>query len=125
MPFPFRESRVGRGRVTDETAPVELLVPDHPFFQSPNRLSAADWEGWVQERGHYFLEIDEGSPYRDLIRLEDPWSFNAGKKGGALVEAKVGKGRWTYVGLGLFRQLPAGVPGAWRLLANLVSAEID
>ena len=60
-------------------------------------------------------------PNQDLIELEDPWPYNAGPKRGALVEARVGAGRWVYVGLGFFRQLPAGVPGAYRLFANLLS----
>jgi hypothetical protein len=59
--------------------------------------------------------------YQDLLELEDPWPYNAGKQRGALVEAKVGEGRWIYCGLALFRQLPAAVPGAHRLLANLVA----
>ena len=78
--------------------------------------------GWVQERGLYFLDFaDEDERYQDLIELEDPWPYNAGAKGGALVEVEMGEGRWIYVGLGLFRQLPAGVPGAYRLLANLMA----
>ncbi|MCA9319759.1 MAG: hypothetical protein KDB53_03440, partial [Planctomycetes bacterium] len=117
---PFPGLRVGHGRVTDETAPIRKLVPDHPVFQQPNLLTDADWEGWVQERGLYFLELSDPR-YVDLVETEDPFPFNAGPKRGALVEARHGKGRWCYVGLGLFRQLRAGVPGAWRLLANLVS----
>lgn len=116
-PYPVQ---VGYGRVTDETAPVRVLVPNHPLFQVPNRITDRDWEGWVQERGLYFL--GEKSPqYRDLVSTADPFPYNAGEKLGALVEADYGKGRWLYVGLGLWRQLPAGVPGAYRLLANLLS----
>ena len=74
----------------------------------------------MQERGTYFLET--GDPrYVDLLAGADPFELNAGEKRGILVEAQVGKGTWTYVGLVLFRQVPAGVPGGWRLLANLVS----
>jgi hypothetical protein len=70
----------------------------------------------VQERGLYFLgERDSG--YTDLVELTDPFEYNKGPKGGALVEAKVGSGRWIYIGLGLWRQLPAGTPGAYLLLA--------
>jgi hypothetical protein len=99
---------------------VQVLVPDHPVFTFPNRVGDAAWAGWVQERGLYFLgEKDPG--YVDLLQMEDPFPFNRGVKRGALVEARVGKGRWIYVGLGLWRQLPAGTDGAYALLANLLS----
>jgi hypothetical protein len=116
-PYP---ARVGSGRVTDETAPVEVLVPDHPVFTRPNRIGPEAFAGWVQERGLYFL--GERDPrYTDLVRAADPFEFNQGPKTGALVEARVGKGRWIYVGLGLWRQLPAGTDGAYWLMANLLS----
>lgn len=117
---PHPGAKVGRGRVTDETAPVTVHRPNHPLFLHPNAIGESDWQGWVQERGLYFLDL-QGESYLDLIAMEDPFPFNAGVRGGALVEAEVGQGRWIYVGLGLFRQLPAGVPGAYRLLANLVA----
>ena len=107
-------------RVTDESSPVGILVPDHPALTTPNRITAATWSGWVQERGLYFLG-DRDPRYVDLLRLEDPFPFNSGPKTGALVEARVGKGRWIYVGLGLWRQLPAGTDGAYQLMANLLS----
>jgi len=111
---------VGRGRVTDETAPVNVLVPNHPVFNVPNRIDAAVWDGWVQERGLYYL--DQMDPrYVDLVSMEDPFKDNPGVKNGALVEARVGKGRWLYVGLGLWRQAPAEVEGAYKLLANLIA----
>lgn len=116
-PYP---AKVGRGRVTDENAPVEVLEPDNPVFNFPNRIDAQDWKGWVQERGLYFLgEKDER--YRDLLSTSDPFEYNAGEKLGSLVQARYGKGDWVYVGVGLWRQLPAGVEGAYRLLANLIS----
>ncbi len=74
----------------------------------------------MQERGLYFLG-ERDSRYRDLVELEDPFPNNAGPKRGALVVANYGKGRWVYVGLGLWRELPAGVDGAYQLLANLIS----
>ncbi len=86
----------------------------------PNKIREEDWQGWVQERGLYFLG-QKDARYRDLVTMQDPFPFNAGEKLGSLVEARYGKGRWIYVGLGLWRQLPAGVPGSYRLLANLVS----
>jgi LmbE family N-acetylglucosaminyl deacetylase len=120
-PYP---GKTGGGRVTDENAPVKVLVPDHPVFNTPNKLAAEDWSGWVQERGRSFFETKDAR-YVDLIEMEDPFEFNKGSKRGALVEARVGKGRWIYVGLVLSRQLDEGVPGAYRLLANLLSLRGD
>jgi LmbE family N-acetylglucosaminyl deacetylase len=118
-PYP---GRVGRERVTDENSTVRLLQPQHPVFNTPNRIADADWRGWRQERGLYFFDTVGRDPQIvDLIELEDPFPNNKGAKRGALVEAKVGQGRWIYVGLGLWRQLPAGTSGAYRLMANLVS----
>lgn len=116
-PYP---ARVGRGRVSDETAPVTVLAPAHPVFTTPNRIGPETWEGWVQERGLYFLG-DRAPEYVDLVELADPFPYNAGPQRGALVVSGVGRGTWVYLGLGLWRQLPAGVPGAYRLLANLLS----
>lgn len=116
-PYPVKN---GTERITDEDAPVEVLVPSHPIFNVPNRIAASDWTGWVQERGTYFL-ADRDPRYVDLIRMTDPFPLNAGPKTGALVEARYGKGRWIYIGLGLWRQLPAGTGGAYRLMANLLS----
>ncbi len=116
-PYP---AEVGRGRVTDENAPVKVLQPDNPVFNAPNRIDASSWAGWVQERGLYFLG-EKDPRYVDLVSMEDPFPDNPGVKTGTLVEATVGKGRWLYVGLGLWRQAPAGVEGAYQLLANLIS----
>ncbi|MEQ1729239.1 MAG: NEW3 domain-containing protein, partial [Vicinamibacterales bacterium] len=116
-PYP---ARVSSERVTDEYAPVRQLDRDSPLFYTPNRIDAGTWKGWVQERGLYFL--GERDPrYKDLVALDEPFAYNKGEKKGALVEAQYGKGRWVYVGLGLWRELPAGVDGAYQLLANLVS----
>ena len=116
-PYP---AQVSNNRVTDELAPVRLLEPGNPVFTTPNIIDDQAWQGWVQERGLYFLG-EKDSRYRDLVELEDPFPNNKGWKRGALVEATHGKGRWIYVGLGLWRELPAGVVGAYKLLANLVS----
>jgi hypothetical protein len=116
-PYPVK---VGTDRITDENAPVEVLVPAHPVFNTPNKIGPEAWAGWVQERGTYFL--GERDPrYVDLLRSTDPFPYNPGAKTGALVEARYGKGRWIYVGLVLWRQLPAGTDGAYQLLANLLS----
>ena len=116
-PFP---AKVSANRVTDEHAPVTVLQPHHPAFTRPNRIADDAWSGWVQERGLYFLG-ERDARYTDLVELSDPFEFNKGPKRGALVEARVGRGHWVYVGLNLWRQLPAGTDGAYKLLANLVS----
>jgi hypothetical protein len=114
--------RVGRDRVTDENSVVRMLQPQHPVFNTPNKISDADWKGWRQERGLYFFDTANRDPQIvDLLELEDPFPYNKGPKRGALVEAKVGEGRWIYVGLGLWRQLPEGTDGAFRLMANLIT----
>jgi LmbE family N-acetylglucosaminyl deacetylase len=116
-PYP---AKVSSGRVTDETSAVSVLDSAHPVFNTPNKITDAAWSGWVQERGLYFLG-ERDQQYADLVEVQDPFEYNKGPKRGALVEARVGKGRWIYLGLGLWRQLPAGTPGAYELLANLLS----
>jgi hypothetical protein len=116
-PYPVR---VSDARVTDETAPVKILAPAHPVFNYPNRIDDGSWKNWVVERGRSFLG-ERAPEYVDLLQTEDPFEYNKGARTGALVEARYGKGRWIYVGLGLSRQLPAGTPGAYALLANLAS----
>ena len=111
---------MSQNRVTDENSPVTILAPNDPALTFPNRISESAWKGWVQERGLYFLG-DRDPRYRDLVQLEDPFPYNKDPKTGVLVEAAYGKGRWVYVGLGLWRQLPAGVDGAYQILANLIS----
>ena len=118
-PYP---GKVGRERVTDENAEMKVLDPGHPVFNGPNKIGRADWANWVQERGLYFFDEQGRDPnYKDLIEFTEPFAYNQGTKRGALVEARVGKGRWLYMGLGLWRQLPAGTDGAYRLMANLLS----
>jgi LmbE family N-acetylglucosaminyl deacetylase len=113
-PYPLR---ISRDRVTDETAAVTLLAPEHPALRSPNRLTAADFDGWVQERGLYFANPWDAA-YVPLLGMADP---GEPMTRGSLLVARHGEGWYVYTGLSLFRQLPAGVPGAYRLLANLVS----
>jgi hypothetical protein len=111
---------VSSNRVTDEHSPVTVLAPNDPLLTFPNRLNDDTWKDWVQERGLYFL--GERDPrYKDLVSIYEQFPLNKGEKRGALVEAQYGTGRWVYVGLGLWRELPAGVDGAYLLLANLVS----
>jgi hypothetical protein len=104
-------------RVTDETAAVNVLHPDHPVFNFPNRITNADWDGWIQERSTYHL-TDLDPRYTALLEAADPGEE---PHDGGLVYAKVGEGNYVYAGLSFFRQLPAGVPGAYRLFANLLS----
>jgi hypothetical protein len=116
-PYP---AQVSGNRVTDENAPVKVLAPAHPAFSFPNDIGPAAWANWVQERGLYFLG-EKDKKYVDLVEMTDPFKDNPGEKLGSLVEARVGNGRWLYVGLGLWRQLPAGTDGAYQILANLLS----
>ena len=104
-------------RVADENAPITVLAPDHPLFNFPNKITANDWKGWVQERGLYFLS-EWDARYTPLLAAPD----DTGKllNGGHLI-AQVGKGNYIFTGYAWFRQFPAGVPGAYRLFANLVS----
>ena len=118
-PYEMKLSReLPRYRVTDEKAPVTLLVPDDPAFTVPNRIVPADFDGWVQERGLDFASDWDAAHFTPLLACSDVGE--APLKGGLLV-ARYGRGYFVYTGLSFFRQLPAGVPGAYRLFANLVS----
>lgn len=113
-PYPFT---ISRDRVTDETAPITFVRPKHPALNLPNVISPNDFEGWVQERGIYFAtEVD--SNYTTVLSLNDP---KEKPNEGSLIVAPYGKGNFVYTGLAFFRQLPAGVPGAYRLFVNLLS----
>jgi LmbE family N-acetylglucosaminyl deacetylase len=116
-PYP---ARVSNSRVTDENGPVKILVPNDRVFNVPNKIGEDTWKGWVQERGLYFLG-EKDPKYVDLLSVEEPFPDNKGVKTGALVSTTVGKGRWLYVGLGLWRQAPAQTEGAYQLLANLIA----
>ncbi len=112
-PYPIE---LGRGRVTDETAAMETVAPGDTLLMRPNPITAADFDGWVQERGLYFAESwDER--YRPLFAAADP---DEEPLQGSLLVTEHGKGRYVYTGLSFFRQLPAGVPGAYRLFVNLL-----
>jgi len=117
-PYPLT---LGRGRVSVEEAPVEMLAPQNRLFHDPNEISARDFDRWVQERGLYFMEKWDDR-YTALLASHDPGEENL--KGGLLV-ASYGKGTYVYTGYAFFRQLPAGVPGAVRLYVNLLSAGKD
>lgn len=113
-PYPFT---ISRDRVTDEKAKVTFTKPAHPVFNYPNKILDTDFDNWVQERGIYFVS-DRDKSYESFISMNDP-----GEKptDGSLIVAKYGKGNFVYTGLSFFRQLPAGVPGAYKLFVNLMS----
>jgi len=104
-------------KVVDEASTVNLLAPDNPAFAWPNRISAADFSGWEEERGHGFMQKWDPQ-YQALVETHDP--DQDPQKGGLLL-AHYGKGIYIYDAFALYRQLPSGVPGAYRILANLVS----
>jgi len=105
-------------RITDETSPVKFLKPDDPLLNKPNKITEADFQGWVQERGLYFWSKFDDR-YTPLLAMNDPGEKDLN---GALVYTRYGKGTYIYTGLAFFRELPEGVPGAYRLFVNLISA---
>lgn len=114
-PFP---AQLSRARVSVEEAPVEILAPDSSIFHYPNTITEKDFDGWIQERGLYFMDSWDDH-FKPLLACNDPGE--ARQKGG-LLKAQYGKGIYIYTGYAFFRQLPAGVPGAVRLYVNLLSA---
>jgi LmbE family N-acetylglucosaminyl deacetylase len=113
-PFPFNISRT---RVTDEFAKVNFLQPAHPVLNFPNKITEKDFDGWVQERGIYFA--DQLDPkYQTIFSMHDEGEQD---QAGSLIIADSGKGKFVYTGLVFFRELPAAVPGAYRLLANIIA----
>ncbi|MFI5213953.1 MAG: NEW3 domain-containing protein, partial [Gemmatimonadales bacterium] len=149
-PFPLTIARP-HDRVTDENAPVRLLAPDHPLFNTPNRIGEDDWAGWVQERGLYFAHTWDPA-YRPLLEMGDPAISQSAAAGtgaelalrgsagasapeatpgqeardrlqGGLLVAHLGRGLYVYTGISFFRQLPAGVSGAYRLFVNLLGLD--
>ena len=113
-PYPFQ---ISRDRVTVEEAPMTALHPEHPVLHTPNAIGPADLEGWVQERGLYFANPFDPR-YDAIYSSHDP--AEPAREGG-LLYTRYGKGVFEYCAYAMFRQVPAGVPGAWRLLANLLS----
>ncbi len=113
-PYPFA---ISRSRVTDEKATVNFVLPDHAVLNYPNKITAKDFDNWVQERGIYFAEQADAA-YEMPLSMADP---NEKEQSGSLIIANYGKGKFVYTGLVFFRELPAGVPGAYRLLANIIA----
>lgn len=108
---------IGRERVTDENSPVRFLNPEHPVLNFPNKITQTDFESWVQERGLYFAS-DWSSEFTPILGMHDKGEEELR---GSLLVAKYGKGHYVYTGLSFFRELPAGVPGAYRLFANILA----
>ncbi len=115
-PYPFK---ITRDRVTDENAGVRFLEKDHPVLNYPNKITTKDFEGWIQERGLYFLS-DADPKYSRILSMNDPGET---PKDGSLLVADYGKGRFVYTSLVFFRELPAGIPGAYRLFVNLITKQ--
>lgn len=113
-PYPLK---VSKERVTEENAPVRFLAPENKVLNTPNKITSKDFEGWVQEQGLYYPE-EFDKAFTPIFSSKDQGET---PKNGGLLIAKYGKGHYIYTGLSFFRQLPAGVPGAYRLLANLIS----
>lgn len=113
-PYPLS---ISRDRVTDETADVVILEPDHPVLHFPNEISGEDFDGWVQERGLYFPDAWDDA-FEPILSMHDPGEEPTE---GSLLIARYGKGYFVYTGISWFRQLPAGVPGAFRLFTNILS----
>lgn len=113
-PYAFRLSR---DRVTEEDAKVTILAPMNPVLNYPNKITDKDFDGWIQERGLYFTTATD-QQYTAILSMNDE---GESAKTGSLIVANYGKGRYVYTGISFFRQLPAGVPGAYRLFVNLLS----
>jgi len=108
----------GSEKVVEEDAPVRILAPDNPLLTWPNKITTADFDHWVEERGHGFMATWDPH-YTPLLETHD---HGQQPQLGGLLVARTGRGAWIYLGLAVYRQLPEGVPGAYRLLANLISA---
>jgi hypothetical protein len=113
-PLPLELSR---DRVTDETAEVKFLAENHPILNSPNKITKNDFGNWVQERGLYFPN-SWSQEFTPILSMSDK---DENPKNGSLLVAQYGEGYFIYTGLSFFRQFPAGVPGAYRLFANMIS----
>ena len=118
LPSPFPATMPdSTSRVTDANSPVRFLAPDNPLLNFPNKVTLADFDGWVQERGLYFWGTFDPK-YTPVLGFKDP---NEPEANGALLYARDGEGIYIYTGISFFRELPAGVPGAYRLFVNLLS----
>lgn len=115
-PYPFK---ISRDRVAEENVDVQFLKKDHPVLNYPNKISSKDFEGWIQERGLYFT-TDSDPRYSRILSMNDS---EESPKDGSLLVTDYGKGRFVYTSLSFFRELPAGIPGAYRLFVNLITKQ--
>src|SRR5699024_7394166 len=115
------ELKLSDKRVTDEESEVRFLASDHPVLNQPNKITQTDFDNWVQERGLYFAE-DWSDEFTPIFGMHDP---DEDELEGSLLVAEYGKGHFVYTGLSFFRQLPGGVPGAYRLFANILALGQD
>jgi len=113
-PYPFV---IANKRITDEKAKVNFTKPAHPVLNFPNKITSADFENWIQERGIYFADKQD-SKYESIFSMQDP---GESPLDGSLIIADYGRGKFVYTGVVFFRELPAGVPGAYRLMANIIA----
>jgi hypothetical protein len=113
-PYPLK---ISRDRVTEENATVTFLAPEHPILNTPNTITSKDFEGWKQEQGLYYPS-EWDADFTPIIASNDK---GESPKKGAILVAKYGKGNYIYTGLSFFRELPEGVSGAYRLMANMIS----
>ncbi|MGB5393062.1 MAG: LmbE family protein, partial [Lutimonas sp.] len=113
---PF-DLQLSNDRVTDETSAVGFINPKQSILNYPNKITQNDFEGWVQERGLYFPD-EWAKEFSPVLSMNDP---GESAKEGSLLIAKYGKGNYIYTGLSFFRELPAGVPGAYKLFVNMIS----
>lgn len=123
-PYPVTLGQVSLlARVTDQTAPVEILEPEHPLMTTPNQITSADFDGWIKERGLYFAEewSDEYTPLFSITDRQWPDTAEETPFTGPMLTAEVGEGRYTYTSLAIHTQIELNVPGAYRLYANLVT----
>lgn len=117
-PYPLK---ISRDRVTEEDAPVRIIAPNHPIITGPNKIVPGDFDGWVQERGLYFPN-DWDPAFVPILSMNDK---GESPKEGSLLVAPYGKGYYIYTGLSFFRELPEGVPGAFKLITNMISIGKD
>jgi hypothetical protein len=108
---------ISRARITDENAAVKILQPDHQILNFPNKITSKDFDGWIQERSIYHAS-NWDKHYETIFSMHDPGESD---DEGSLITTKYGKGTFVYTGLVFFRELPAGVPGAYRLMANIIA----
>ena len=116
---PYLFSTRGRDRIAEEDAHLEILNPRHPIFNYPNKVSQKDFEGWVQERGLYFADSWD----KNMVPLLSGSDEGESSKMGGLLYSEYGKGAFIFTAFSWFRQLPAGVPGAYKLFVNMISAK--